>query len=144
MQSIMLAILLSAGIISLPQPVLAAPAMAHAECRVVGKVLAVTKRTVERDAGWAKSWGISRTTDYRDVMMAVTSSELHQDIGFNNCAEKTGTHTFQLHDDWQNWLQRWQACDCITALNRFGGDEFRIGDWLCDIEETQASDCAPD
>jgi hypothetical protein len=141
MQSIIGMIVLLIGIISVPAPGHSAPAMAHAECRVTGSVLSVTERSVERDASWAQSWGIPRRITYTDVVVRIASSDMHQAIGFNNCADKIGDHTFQLHENWQNWTKRWQLGDCITALSRFGGDEFRIGDWLYDIAETKPVDC---
>ncbi|PTX52655.1 hypothetical protein IQ03_03889 [Gemmobacter caeni] len=113
-------------LLSLPAPLLAAPAPTGQTCLIRGEVLDVSARDVARDPDWARSFGVSETVIYTDVTIRpVEISQLAD--GFSpSCIGET--QTFQLDGEAP------PVGACIRATAIFSGDEFRIGTWLTGVE----------
>lgn len=108
--------------------------MKHRGCDLTGEVSSVEERVVERDAGWAESWGIAKTKGYIDVTVKPFSVTHKEGRAPKSC---TGDlQTFQLLPGklWyaENPLKKG---DCIRASARFSGDEFAIGTWLTNVSK---------
>ena len=112
-----------------PQAVTAAPAAPHQGCELVGGVLKIEERVVERDAGWAESWGTQKTKRYTDVTLEPYSVTHEEGKLPKSCTGEV--QTFQLPQE-NDSLQKG---DCIRANARFSGDEFAIGTWLTNISK---------
>lgn len=113
-------------LLSLPAPLIAAPAPTGQTCLIRGEVLDVSARDVARDPDWARSFGVSETVVYTDVTIRpVEISQLAD--GFSpSCIGET--QTFQLDGEAP------PVGACIRATAIFSGDEFRIGTWLTGVE----------
>lgn len=113
-------------LLSLPAPLIAAPAPTGQTCLIRGEVLDVSARDVARDPDWARSFGVSETVIYTDVTIRpVEISQLAD--GFSpSCIGET--QTFQLDGEAP------PVGACIRATAIFSGDEFRIGTWLTGVE----------
>ena len=112
-----------------PQAVTAAPAAPHQGCELVGEVLKIEERVVERDASWAESWGIANTKRYTDVTLKPYSVTHEEGILPKSCTGEV--QTFQLPQQSDSL----QKGDCIGANARFSGDEFSIGTWLTNVSK---------
>ena len=117
------------SILITPQAVTAAPARPHQGCDLVGEILKIEERVVEREASWAESWGIAKTKSYTDVTINPFSITHEGGDLPKSCTGEV--QTFQLPQE-NDGLQKG---DCIRANARFSGDEFSIGTWLTNISK---------
>ena len=111
------------------QSATAAPAMRHQGCELVGEVLSVEERVVERDESWAESWGISKTKRYVDVTINPFSVTHKGGDLPKSCTGEV--QTFQLPQENDSF----QKGDCIRVNALFSGDEFSIGTWLTKVSK---------
>jgi hypothetical protein len=108
-----------------PAALSAAPAMTGKTCLIRGEVTETSQREVTRHAGWARSWGIARTTRYTDVTIRPFEVSHLEDGIDPSCTGRT--QTFQVDGIPP------KVGACVSATARFSGDEFRIGTWLAGI-----------
>ena len=112
-----------------PQAVTAAPAAPHRGCELVGEIVKIEERVVERDKSWAESWDIATTKSYTDVTITPLSVTHEKGSLPKSCTGEV--QTFQLPQE-NNSLQKG---DCLRAKVRFSGDEFSIGTWLTKVSK---------
>ncbi len=113
-------------LLSLPAPLLAAPAPTGHTCLIRGEVQEISTREVDRDPDGARSWGVPETITYTDVTIRPVDVS-HLDDGFSpSCSGEV--QTFQVDGEAP------PVGACIRATAVFSGDEFRIGTWLTGVE----------
>lgn len=128
---------------------IASPTMAHDTCVVVGTVNSIEKIKITRprDETWLKSWRLSKT--YSEIAIKITPStiDVFNDMAFDKTSctlEKAAEGYYLQHRATLKFIPAdYKVGDCITAKTNFSGDEFRIGNWIYDIEKQPAELCAP-
>lgn len=116
-------------VVMLANPSFAAPALKSNICYLEGKIVSIQQRTVNRDKGWANSWGVKPYVSYNDVTVEITKSK-NDSSGFSDACTET-LQTFQVRDSEMNKVIFGSQ---IRAKAQYSGDEFMIGNWLFDIE----------
>lgn len=105
---------------------LAAPALTGQTCLIRGEVQDVLTRELPRDPDWARSWGLSRTARYTDVIIRPIEVSHLEDGLSPSCTGEI--QTFQIDAEAPS------VGACLRATAVFSGDEFRIGTWLTGVE----------
>jgi hypothetical protein len=125
----------------------AAPAMAHDTCVVTGTLESVEKIKITRpnDDSWLKSWGLSKNYSETSIKITPHAIEVLHDINMDKTSctlEKAAEGYYLKHRSTLKLIpEDYQEGDCITAKTNFSGDEFRIGNWIYDIEVKPSDFC---
>lgn len=124
-------------------PLHAAPSMAHDTCRVIGKVTSVETKEFKRNMprSWLDDWKLSNSYTETVIKLDISTIEILKDIGYDkdSCTLEKAAEGYYLRD--KKFFKGFGAGDCISAETNFSGDEFRIGNWIYNIETLPADQC---
>lgn len=112
---------------------MAAPAPPHNTCKVMGDIISIEQRIVERDSSWVKAWGVDKKITYTDIELKLQSVKLITSEMAGECTlDFFEDKSFQLRPEDTNF--NFSAGDCVRAKTQFSGDEFLAGQWIWDFQ----------